>query len=137
MSDARFIVTGGRKRESNDDYELIKHLLYIDDMDVTATVIQGGCPDGIDLLARKVADYYGYDIETVLADFDQHPNDAVEISNQEMADRGADVCFAFPNPGAPSLGTWDMVHRAIDAGIDAHVYVEKDHSDEWWWGKGI
>lgn len=49
------------------------------------------------------------------------------IRNQEMADRGADLCLAFPGP--ESVGTWDMIRKARAAGIPVHIH-EPGGSDD-------
>lgn len=128
MSDFRVIITGGRKRESDDDYgtmeDIFERLDYDGLLNTHSVVVQGGCPDGADQLARMVAAEFGIPVETIPADFDAHPDDAVEVSNQAMVDRGADLCLAFPNAGGPSLGTWDMIRRACAAGIETRIYPE-------------
>lgn len=130
MSDLRIIVTGGRKRDSQDDYtRMVNTLVDIDEYwcrAVDLVIIQGGCPDGVDALARRFAKEYGVPLETYPADFKRHPEDAVEMSNQTMVDHGAGMCLAFPNAPAdgPSLGTWDMVRRAVAAGIETRIYPE-------------
>lgn len=131
MSDFRIIVTGGRKRESSFDYEILDNAIWVLDHTASLTgnpvIIQGGCPDGADLLAREIAKEWEFAVETVPADFDAHPDDAVEVSNQAMLDRGADMCLAFPNSDGPSLGTWDMIRRACAAGIETRIYPEGSH----------
>ena len=129
MSDLRIIVTGGRKRDSQDDYALLDERL--DDIrevcrGMNHVIIQGGCPDGVDAMARRLARDRGAAVETYPADFKQHPEDAVEVSNQTMVDQGAYLCLAFPNASAdgPSLGTWDMIRRAVAAGIETRIYPE-------------
>lgn len=44
---------------------------------------------------------------------------AGSIRNQFMVDLGADICLGFPLPG--SIGTWDCLRRADDAGIPTKV----------------
>ena len=133
MSDFRIIVTGGRKRASEDDYDLLANTIVgIGEYwcrAVGLVIIQGGCPDGVDALARRFAKEYGVPLETYPADFKRHPEDAVEMSNQTMVDHGAGMCLAFPNAPAdgPSLGTWDMVRRAVAAGIETRIYPEASH----------
>lgn len=129
MSDLRIIVTGGRKRDSLHDYALLDEKL--DDIHevcrgMNHVIIQGGCPDGVDAMARRLARDRGAAVETYPADFQLHPEDAVEVSNQTMVDQGAYLCLAFPNDPAdgPSLGTWDMVRRAVAAGIETRIYPE-------------
>ena len=129
MSDLRIIVTGGRRRDSKDDYALLDERL--DDIHemcrgMNFVIIQGGCPDGVDAMARRLARDRGAAVETYPADFKQHPEDAVGVSNQTMVDRGAYLCLAFPNDPAEgqSLCTWDMIRRAVAAGIDTRIYPE-------------
>lgn len=138
IDERRFIVTGGRHRHRKHDYYqlevAITDYLY-DDLDYDTArqahiiIIQGGCPDGVDAMARCLARDKGYALETYPADFKQHPQDAVETSNQTMADHGANLCLAFPNALAdgPSPGTWDMVRRALGAGIETRIYPEACH----------
>lgn len=134
MSDLRIIVTGGRKRGSAQDciqmldaFTRETDARYPGMRQPPVTIIQGGCPDGADMWARVLAEECDFKCETVPADFDAHPDDAVEVSNQAMVDRGADLCLAFPNADGPSLGTWDMIRRACAAGIETRIYPEDDH----------
>ena len=127
MSEFRIIITGGRKRESEDDYGTMADVLDRIDTDglmaLHSVIIQGGCPTGADLLARKVADEFGIRVETFPADWQQHGRAAGPIRNQLMADAGADLCLAFPSRGR-SAGTWDMIRRALGAGIETRIYPE-------------
>lgn len=137
MSELRIIVTGGRKRSSEQDMDILSETIWVrlhatpvqpgDDRRVV--VVQGGCPDGVDAMARDLAQKTALQVETYPADFDSHPDDAVEVSNQAMVDRGADLCIAMPNAPAdgPSLGTWDMIRRAVAAGIETRIYPEAGH----------
>ena len=127
MSDFRIIITGGRKRESEDDYGTMADVLDRLDPDgliaTHAVIIQGGYPTGADLLARKVADEFGIRVESYPADWARYGRAAGPKRNQAMADAGADLCLAFPSPG-PSAGTWDMIRRAVAAGIETRIYPE-------------
>ena len=127
MSDFRIIITGGRKRESEDDYGTMADVLDRLDTDglmaLHSVIIQGGCPTGADLLARKVADEFGIRVETFPADWQQHGRAAGPIRNQAMADAGADLCLAFPSRGR-SAGTWNMIRRAVAAGIETRINPE-------------
>ena len=129
MSDLRIIITGGRHRNHQEDYNTLREVL--DDIGecwcwYRQVIIQGGCPDGVDAMARDLAVHAAMAVETYPADFDSHPDDAVELSNQAMVDQGADLCIAMPNAAddGPSLGTWDMVRRAVAAGIETRIYPE-------------
>lgn len=130
MSDFRIIITGGRKRGSIQDYEQIYSAFSTvvnsncaEQEHTRVTVIQGGCPTGIDSIACTLAHLSGCKCETFPADFDAHPGDAVEVSNQAMVDRGASLCLAFPSADK-STGTWDMIRRACAAGIETRIYPE-------------
>lgn len=130
MSDFRIIITGGRERESEDDYgtmeDIIERLDY-DGLEIPhLVIIQGGCPTGADSLAREVAEEYGTRMETFPADWKKHGRAAGPIRNQAMADAGADLCLAFPSAGR-STGTWDMIRRACAAGIETRIYPEANH----------
>ena len=134
MSDLRIIVTGGRKRCGDQDCLTLAEAIFTRLHAVTVphgenrrvVIIQGGCPDGVDAMARDLAVHTAMEVETYPADFESHPDDAVELSNQAMVDHGADLCIAMPNAAAdgPSLGTWDMVRRAVAAGIETRIYPE-------------
>ena len=137
MSELRVIVTGGRKRSSEQDRATLLGDIF-DRLHSTpirlgeglhVVIIQGGCPDGVDAMARAETDGTLLQVETYPADFDSHPDDAVEVSNQAMVDSGADLCIAMPNAPAdgPSLGTWDMIRRAVAAGIETRIYPEAGH----------
>jgi len=126
------IITGGRKRHSSEDYETLRIAVssYVSEKSEGSSepfrvvIVQGGCADGVDSMARQLAANEGYDVETYPADFSQHPEDAVGKSNQTMVDRGAALCLAMPNSteDGPSNGTWDMVSRATTAGIETRIY---------------
>lgn len=140
MSELRIIVTGGRKRSSEQDRATllrdITRRVYSMPVrfgeELRVVVVQGGCPDGVDAMARDVTDGTFFQVETYPADFDIHPNNAVEVSNQAMVDGGADLCIAMPNALAdgPSLGTWDMICRAVDAGIETRIYPDVGHAKQ-------
>ena len=127
MSDLRIIVTGGRRRDSQDDYtRMVNILVDIDEFwsrAVDLVIIQGGCPTGVDALARRFAKEYEVPVETYPADWARYGRAAGPKRNQAMADAGADLCLAFPSRGR-SAGTWDMIRRAVAAGIETRIYSE-------------
>ena len=130
MSDLRIIVTGGRKRDSEDDYtRMVNILVDIGEYwcrAVDLVIIQGGCPTGVDALARRFADEYDVAMESYPADWARYGRAAGLKRNQAMADAGADLCLAFPSLGR-SAGTWDMIRRAVAAGIETRIYPEAGH----------
>lgn len=126
MSDYRIIITGGRERGSTQDYEQI-YTAFTTVLNSKCaeqvTVIQGGCPTGIDSIACTLAHLSGCKCETFPADWEKHGRAAGPIRNQAMADAGADLCLAFPSADK-STGTWDMIRRACAAGIETRIYPE-------------
>lgn len=130
MSDLRIIVTGGRKRDSQDDYtRMVNILVDIDEYwcrAVDLVIIQGGCPTGVDALARRFAKEYEVPVESYPADWARYGRVAGPKRNQLMADAGAGLCLAFPSRGR-SAGTWDMIRRAVAAGIETRIYPEASH----------
>ena len=133
MSDLRIIITGGRDRGSTRDYEQVFQAFSTvvnpncaEQAHARFTVIQGGCPTGIDSIACTLAHLNGCKCETFPADWKKYRQAAGPIRNQEMADAGADLCLAFPSAGK-STGTWDMIRRACAAGIETRIYPEAKH----------
>ena len=130
MSDLRIIITGGRHRNHQEDYNTLLEALYAAGLNFlggrSQVIIQGGCPTGIDAMARKLAADYHNTLETFPADWKKQGRAAGPIRNQAMADAGADLCLAFPSAGK-SLGTWDMIRRACAAGIETRIYPEAKH----------
>ena len=61
-------------------------------------------------------------METHPADWSTHGRAAGPIRNQQMVDRGADICLAFPT--SSSIGTWDCVRRAKAAGIPVEIHKQ-------------
>lgn len=130
MSDLRIIITGGRHRNHQEDYDTLLEALFDIDMHWCGArgqvIIQGGCPTGIDAMARKLARESRLSLETFPADWEKYKTGAGPIRNQQMADAGADLCLAFPSAGK-SPGTWDMIRRAEAAGIETRIYPEVGH----------
>jgi hypothetical protein len=90
-------------------------------------VIVHGAARGADTLAENyvhnTAQYLtskGYRIrqEKHPAKWDDHGRSAGPIRNQEMVDKGADICVAFIKGGAANRGTTDCSGRARKAGIE-------------------
>lgn len=99
---------------------------------------EGGAPGG-DTIARKLAHGWGWDVDTVRADWTApcreackpghrgRRHDGIEYCpaagnyrNQAMVDMGADAGVAVPMRGAKNAGTRDCFMRARSAGIEMH-----------------
>jgi hypothetical protein len=128
MSEAplRVLVTGARKTTRQQDALVTDVLtrLCANAMEHRKIVVmEGECPTGgVDLAARKWAD--GHDIMVISephpADWTRYGKKAGMIRNAEMVAAGADICLAFP--GNASVGTWDCIRKAADAGIHVRIY---------------
>ena len=116
MSDMRVLVTGSRKiTPENAEYVRSVLGLFKTFHPRDRIVIVEGGAQGVDLIASMWASAEGVATEKHTADWASYGKRAGSIRNQEMVDRGATVCIAFPGPG--SVGTWDCVRRARKAGI--------------------
>lgn len=127
----RVLITGSR--EFNDARTVMRGITvaietlikkFPDDKEI---VIVHGAAKGADTLAENyvhnTALYLsekGYRIrqEKNPAKWDQHGRGAGPIRNQEMVDKGADICVAFVKVGAANRGTTDCANRARKAGIE-------------------
>lgn len=119
----RVLVTGSRRAVASARMKVdsaLRDLLG----DEPVTIIHGDAP-GIDSIADKVAERYGFNVYRFPAEWDWYAAHGVREQagrerNQEMLDTmQPDLVLAFP--GKRSIGTWDMVRRAHDAGIPVRV----------------
>lgn len=93
----------------------------------TDTVMQGGCPQGPDSLAKKWALETGMDHEEVPAKWAEHGKAAGPIRNREMARRATSL-LAFWD--GKSRGTASMIWEGLKASLSPiHVYIKK--GGEW------
>lgn len=86
-------------------------------------VIHGNCLTGADAIADEVASFWGWTIERHPASWNKYGNAAGLIRNQQMIDKGADICLAFVRFN--SRGTIDCIRRAEAAGIQVVRYYEE------------
>jgi hypothetical protein len=88
-------------------------------------VVHGAAP-GVDKLSEVVAQGEGFRTEAHAANWGVHGKGAGPIRNQEMVDLGASLVVAFPAIGSKGKGgTWDLIHRAVDAGLEVHIHPLK------------
>ncbi len=120
----RVLVCGGRNFDNWDKLDgALKKVLRQSFNEKTNShelvIIEGGAI-GADFLARVWAIYEGYPFLEFPADWNRHGKKAGPIRNQQMLDEGKpDLVLAFPTK--ESVGTWDMVKRATDAGVQVEV----------------
>lgn len=113
----RVLVCGGR---DFDDFHLLdKTLDQIDFDNEIELIIQGGAI-GADFLSRVWAKSMSIPWIEFSANWNKYGKKAGPIRNQQMLDEGKpDLVVAFPTED--SVGTWDMVKRATEAGIEVQI----------------
>jgi YspA, cpYpsA-related SLOG family len=122
----RMLVCGSR---TWNDREAMRAFLWrwLDDV----TVLINGGARGVDLMAAELAHEFAEfglpTIETYPADWDQYGKPAGIIRNGQMLDESKpDVVIAFVDkPLTSSRGTFDMVTRAMAAGVTSYVVEKK------------
>ena len=119
----RVLVCGGRNW--TDQAVIKRELSYVFHERSTPNynglrVIHGGAK-GADNLAGIVAGIWSWPVEVYSADWATHGKGAGPIRNQQMLDQGKpQMVLAFPDPG--SRGTWDMIRRAVTAGVETRIF---------------
>ena len=87
-------------------------------------IIEGGCV-GADIIARSVAQAYGYKVEEYPAQWSKYGRAAGPIRNKQMIDEGKpDLVIAFHDNIDSSRGTKGMIAMAQKAGIKT-ILIEK------------
>lgn len=79
------------------------------------TIIHGGA-SGADTIAGEVARRLGVKEEVYWADWYTYGASAGPRRNQKMVEAQPEICLAFPM--SDSRGTWDMINRCKNAGIN-------------------
>lgn len=111
------LVTGSR--DWTDEATIRHELQCIQDDNLNCKLVHGAAR-GADSIAAKIASEMGWLIEAYPADWQKHGKKAGPIRNQVMLDLGMpDMVLAFPLP--QSIGTFDMIRRAENAGVPVRV----------------
>jgi YspA, cpYpsA-related SLOG family len=118
----RVLICGGRTYNN-----IAKMLIALSDLDeklygddYIEIIIHGGA-NGADTIAGDIAKKRFIPVKVYPADWKKHGKAAGSIRNQQMLDEGKpDIVLAFPDP--KSKGTWDMIRKANNAGIEVRVY---------------
>lgn len=106
----RYIVCGGRDYK---DYDSVEEV--VKSFPEGTTVVNGGCPSGVDKYVRTAARKFGYRLETYNAQWHLHGRAAGPIRNRRMAELdGVEKVFAFPG----GSGTSDMRIAAEERNIE-------------------
>lgn len=126
MTPYRILVTGSREWANRDEMNLALEFEYLKAWREgrVPLLIHGGAR-GADTMAGEIwlrgtatgSHPKGLAVEVHPADWDTHGKAAGFIRNQQMVDRGADVCLAFLARAAANRGTRDCMGRAEAAGI--------------------
>jgi len=116
LDEKRVLICGSRT--FNDSNKMLKALRQH-----KPTVIIHGCAKGADEMAGKFAQQFGVKEEKYPAKWDKYGKAAGCIRNQQMLDEGKpDLVLAFPTE--ESRGTYDMIRRARQLGVQVEVYCE-------------
>lgn len=113
----KYIVAGGRDFADKKQMHQALCLLL-----VPHDTIISGCAPGADTLAIEWGDLQGLQVDKMPADWDKFGKSAGPIRNQQMA-QAADGLIAFWDGKSP--GTKDMITKAINYGLETHVYRYK------------
>jgi hypothetical protein len=118
----RILVTGSRTWT---DHTAIRQALtwYRSLYGPSTTVVHGGCPQGADAIADRLADELGLQVERHPADWHTYGKRAGYVRNTRMVNLGADVCLAFIRNGSP--GASMCASYAALAGIPV-THVRQD-----------
>jgi len=92
-----------------------------------ACVIHGGAK-GADEIGGKWAEWKGLPVFECRANWTKFGKGAGPIRNQWMLEHGRpDLVVAFPTP--KSVGTYDMIRRAEEAGVEVMTATYSDQSE--------
>ena len=109
----RLLVCGSRDWTDRD--AIRKEILALS----PSVVIEGGAR-GADRIAKEIAIELKIDVMEYPAEWNKYGKGAGPIRNQQMLDEAhPSLVLAFPLPD--SKGTWDMIRRAQDAGIEVRI----------------
>lgn len=114
----RVLICGGR--DFQDGKIIFEWLQDVRNACPVECVIEGGAK-GADTLGKIAAFTLGIPVMEFPANWPKYGNGAGPRRNQDMIDIGQpDLCLAFPTPA--SRGTWDMIKRVENAGIEVKIY---------------
>lgn len=91
----------------------VKNLSWFD------TIVSGGA-EGVDSLARRLAEDRGLKLIEYLPDYKKFGKKAPLVRNTDII-KTADVVLALPVRGG-SKGTWDSINKAVKLGKKIYIY---------------
>lgn len=125
----RVIVTGSRDHKNPDAVWKALDGIFAELHPGELMVVVEGGADGVDTFARNWTRFAmnvrpsRVKLETHKADWSMGKQ-AGHWRNQHMVNLDADLCLAFPWPGAGNRGTADCARRAREAGIEVREIPE-------------
>lgn len=127
----RYLVTGSRHWSPETIIQEIFRRLATQYRADQVTVVVGDCPTGVDPLAKRLAQEWGFHVEEHEAKKEWHyygPT-AGPRRNKRMVKSGADMCFAFSQDINKSRGTRNCAGLAVAAGIPTMLWYGPEYKD--------
>lgn len=117
-------VTGSRDWEDEDTVKRAfkDAMRYFDVIDPLEYKLLHGAARGLDSIAAKIGNAWGFRVIAFPADWDKYKRQAGPIRNLEMLDEKPELVLAFPKPD--SKGTIHCITHAIKRQIPIKVYYE-------------
>lgn len=115
----RVLLTGSRTWKKRGPVEAL--MLGMKD----ATFILGDNPNGLDALAKKVAEDHNLSHIVKIAKWDDIGRGAGPKRNSEMVAEKPNVAFAFKQQ-AESVGTEDCMRKCVQAGVPVYLITPID-----------
>ena len=132
MMKARVIIAGSR--EFTDEKVIFKECDLIIKkgfgLKPEEVEIVSGCATGVDTIGEKYSRQRGYSLKRFPAHWKENGKLAGLKRNSQMAEYACEkgykgILIAFPLQGR-SAGTWDMIRKAGDNGLDVYIFEQKD-----------
>lgn len=125
----KLIIAGSRSVQNPEVMQEVAYR-YFPDLHVVSLyyeIVNGCASRGVDLLARQWASEHNVQLRRFPADWDEHDKAAGPIRNQEMVDYADELVAIWDGE---STGTRDVFEKALECGLDVHVYQYQGSENE-------
>lgn len=117
------IIVSGTRRATMDHHQQIGDALLSALVCTRArgphTLVHGAAV-GVDRIAARLAQGWGWTVESRPADWNRNGKVAGPMRNTELIVSTADLVIAFPAT-VDSPGTWDLIRKAVAAGLRVNI----------------